>query len=134
MRMAQDDIITNHMSERGLLKVLELSNLPFQPKRLYWLQDIPKFAVRGGHGHKNLQQAIWSLKGECKLKIFDGTNWSEYILVDGENLICIPPGCWRELSDFSIDCIVMVAASESYDESDYIHDFSDFITWKSEGN
>jgi hypothetical protein len=130
MQMALGNYISDHHSERGLLHVLEFSKLPFQPKRLYWIQDVPEFATRGAHGHKELQQAIWALKGECKIRIHDGNKWSEFTLKYGENMICIPPGCWRELRDFSSDCMVMIAASESYEESDYISDFSEFESWK----
>jgi hypothetical protein len=34
---------------------------------------------------------------------------------------------WREMSDFSADCILAVFASEFYDESDYIRDYSEFL-------
>ena len=34
---------------------------------------------------------------------------------------------WREMHDFSEDCVLLVLASEHYDESDYIRDYSDFV-------
>ncbi|MNJ51872.1 TDP-4-oxo-6-deoxy-alpha-D-glucose-3,4-oxoisomerase [compost metagenome] len=34
---------------------------------------------------------------------------------------------WREMHDFSSDCILLVLASAHYDESDYIRDYSDFM-------
>lgn len=33
---------------------------------------------------------------------------------------------WREMSDFSEDCVLMVLASNEYDESDYIRDYDAF--------
>jgi len=33
---------------------------------------------------------------------------------------------WREMHDFSYDCVLLVLASEHYDESDYIRSYSDF--------
>jgi hypothetical protein len=133
MNMARNNFISEHQSDRGLLQVLEFSKLPFQPKRLYWIQEVPEGASRGGHGHKELHQAFWALRGNCKLKIFDGKLWQEHILKFGDNFVCIPPGHWRELVEFSSDCIVMVAASETYNETDYIHDFSEFISWRNYG-
>jgi len=34
---------------------------------------------------------------------------------------------WREMYDFSEDCILLVIASDYYDESDYIRDYNKFI-------
>jgi len=34
---------------------------------------------------------------------------------------------WREMYDFSPDCVLMVLASEYYDESDYIRDYQEFL-------
>jgi WxcM-like, C-terminal len=34
---------------------------------------------------------------------------------------------WRELYDFSEDCVLMVLADQLYDQSDYITDYSDFL-------
>jgi hypothetical protein len=34
---------------------------------------------------------------------------------------------WRELYDFSEDCVLMVLADQLYDQSDYITDYADFM-------
>jgi len=34
---------------------------------------------------------------------------------------------WREFTNFSDDCVVMVLASEHYDEKDYIRDYDTFL-------
>ena len=39
---------------------------------------------------------------------------------------------WREMFDFSEDAVLMVLASELYDESDYIRDYDAFINMISE--
>ena len=33
---------------------------------------------------------------------------------------------WREMHDFSEDCVLLVLASEHFDESDYIRDYKQF--------
>lgn len=40
---------------------------------------------------------------------------------------------WREMHDFSEDCILLVLASEHYDESDYIRDYDEFLKIANEG-
>lgn len=34
---------------------------------------------------------------------------------------------WREMFDFSPDAVLMVLASELYDEADYIRNYDDFL-------
>ncbi|AEY02325.1 WxcM-like protein [Oceanimonas sp. GK1] len=34
---------------------------------------------------------------------------------------------WREMHDFSPDCVLLVLASEHYDEVDYIRNYDEFI-------
>ena len=38
---------------------------------------------------------------------------------------------WREMFDFSEDAVLMVLASEIYDESDYIRDYDEFLKFVS---
>jgi hypothetical protein len=37
------------------------------------------------------------------------------------------PMVWREMSDFSSDCVLMVLADAPYDEGDYIRDYAQFL-------
>ncbi|QND86985.1 WxcM-like domain-containing protein [Chromobacterium vaccinii] len=34
---------------------------------------------------------------------------------------------WREMYDFSEDCVLMVLADAHYDEIDYVRDYKEFI-------
>ena len=34
---------------------------------------------------------------------------------------------WREMYDFSPDAVLMVLASQVYDENDYIRDYNEFL-------
>lgn len=36
---------------------------------------------------------------------------------------------WREMFDFSSDAVLMVLASELYDEEDYIRNYDDFLEY-----
>ena len=41
---------------------------------------------------------------------------------------------WREMYDFSGDAVLMVLASEYYDENDYIRDYDKFLAFVKEEN
>ena len=43
--------------------------------------------------------------------------------------LIIESNIWREMFDFSEDAVLMVVASELYDESDYIRNYDDFIAY-----
>ncbi len=118
-------------SDRGSLSVLE-SNLsaPFDIKRVYFTYDIPSGAERGGHAHKNLYQLIIAVSGSFEVVIDDGKNKETIFLNNPGKGLLITPGIWRELKSFSSGSTVLVAASEIYDESDYIRDYNIFKSVK----
>ena len=49
-----------------------------------------------------------------------------YYQVANEGLY-IANDVWREMYDFSPDAVLMVLASELYDESDYIRNYNEFL-------
>lgn len=116
--------------ENGILGVAEVSrHIGFPIHRAYYLRDVPEGAGRGAHGHKNLRQCFLCLRGSVRLAITQAGR-TEVAVLDRPNLAAVVgPGCWRDLSDFSHDSVVIVLASEEYDETDYIRRFEDFVRW-----
>jgi dTDP-4-dehydrorhamnose 3,5-epimerase-like enzyme len=114
--------------ERGSLISLEQNrNIPFDIKRVYYIFDSAGDISRGFHAHKNLQQVAICVKGSCRFILDDGKS-RESIILRTQNIgLYIDNNKWREMHDFSEDCVLMVLASETYDEADYIRDYDDFI-------
>ncbi|HAS3639971.1 TPA: WxcM-like domain-containing protein [Vibrio cholerae] len=113
---------------RGSLVALEQNkNIPFEIKRIYYIFDTKQGVVRGLHAHKALKQVAVALKGSCRFVLDDGINKEEIILDCPTKGILIDSCLWREMHDFSEDCVLMVLANEHYDESDYIRDYSEFL-------
>ncbi|WP_332402566.1 FdtA/QdtA family cupin domain-containing protein [Vibrio metschnikovii] len=113
---------------RGSLVALEQNkNIPFAIKRIYYIFDTKQGVVRGLHAHKALKQVAIAVKGSCRFVIDDGKTKEEVILDRPTKGILIDSCLWREMHDFSEDCVLMVLASEHYDESDYIRDYSEFL-------
>lgn len=114
--------------ERGSLIALESNkNIPFDVKRIYYIFDTQAGVARGFHAHKALQQVAICLKGSCKFALTDGRAKEEVVLNNPAQGLVIGNMIWREMHDFSEDCVLLVLASEHYDESDYIRNYSDFI-------
>lgn len=117
-----------HGDERGMLVALEeIKDIPFKIKRVYYMYATRPGVVRGMHAHKNLKQILICVSGECKLTLDDGTERVTVKLDKPYEGIFIANDMWREMYDFSEDAILMVLASELYDEEDYIRNYNDFL-------
>ena len=113
---------------RGSLIALEKEhNVPFDIKRVYYIFDTVDGVRRGFHAHKNLKQLAICVKGSCKFLLDDGTDKNIYNLNEPTKGLYIEGLIWREMFDFSPDCVLMVLADAYYDEADYIRDYADFL-------
>jgi hypothetical protein len=59
----------------------------------------------------------------------NGTECEEVILDKPYMGLYIANNVWREMYDFSEDAVLMVLASQLYDEKDYIRDYQAFIDY-----
>lgn len=113
--------------DRGNLVSFEGNrNIPFNIKRVYCIYATKDNVIRGLHAHKTLKQVAIALKGSCKFILDDGLKREEIILNSQTQGLLIDSCLWREMHDFSEDCVLMVLASQLYDESDYIRDYKEF--------
>ena len=114
--------------ERGSLVALETGKtVPFDIKRVYYIFATQKDVARGFHAHKNLKQIVVCVTGKCRMILDDSKVRQEIWLDSPTKGLLISDLVWREMHDFSQDCVLLVLASEHYDESDYIRDYEDFI-------
>ena len=119
-----------HGDERGqLVAIEELKNIPFDIKRVYYMYDTTAGTSRGHHAHKSLQQILICVHGSCKIKLDNGKE-QETVLLDKPNEgLYVSNAVWREMYDFSPDAVLMVLASELYDEEDYIRNYDEFLKY-----
>ncbi len=114
--------------ERGSLVALETGKtVPFDIKRVYYIFATQKAVARGFHAHKNLKQIVVCVTGKCRMVLDDSKVRQEIWLDSPTKGLLISDLVWREMHDFSEDCVLLVLASEHYDESDYIRHYEDFI-------
>jgi len=118
------------IDERGNLLALEGNrNIPFPIRRIYYLYSLSKTGRRGFHAHKSLKQAVFCVSGSCVFKLDNGIEQMEIRLDSPEEGILISGPVWREMYNFSPDCVIMVCADQHFDESDYIRDYKEFIEY-----
>ena len=117
-----------HGDDRGQLVAIEAGqDLPFDVKRVYYIYDTLPGVRRGFHAHLKLQQILLCVSGSCKIHLDNGTDTAE-VTLDKPNVgLYISNDMWREMYDFSPDAVLLVLASEYYDEADYIRNYDDFL-------
>jgi dTDP-4-dehydrorhamnose 3,5-epimerase-like enzyme len=114
--------------ERGSLVALETGKtVPFDIKRVYYIFATQKNVARGFHAHKNLKQIAVCVTGKCRMVLDNGKIRQDAWLDSPTKGLLISDLVWREMHDFSEDCVLLVLASEHYDENDYIRDYQDFL-------
>lgn len=115
---------------RGTLSVAEYErNIPFVPKRLFWVFDVPSKQVRGEHAHKVLHQYLICVRGSVSIVLDDGVKKTELILNKPNLGLYIPPLIWGIQYKYSADAVLLVIASEVYDSNDYIRDYGEFLAY-----
>lgn len=113
--------------EGKLIALEKGEDFPFSIKRVYYIWDTAAQVVRGRHSHRRLEQVIICVRGSCDFTLDDGRERQVVHLDNPARGLYIKSSIWREFTNFSPDCMVLVLASEHYDESDYIRDYEQFL-------
>lgn len=114
--------------DRGSLIALEGNkNIPFDIKRIYYIYGTKTGVSRGFHAHKALKQVAIAVRGSCRFVLDDGKERVEVLLDNPAQGLLIESFMWREMHDFSDDCVLMVLADQLYDESDYVRNYQAFL-------
>ena len=114
---------------RGNLSFIEGGqHIPFDIQRVYYLYDVPGGSDRGSHAHKGLHQFIVAMSGSFDVVLDDGKEKKRFHLNRSYNGLYVCPMMWRDLDNFSSGAVCMVLASEHYDETDYIREYSQFLS------
>ena len=58
----------------------------------------------------------------------NGSEKQEVWMEQANKGLRIPPLVWHEMHDISEDCVLLVLASEHYDETDYIRSYDEFLS------
>ena len=116
-----------HGDDRGSLIALENGhNLPFDVKRVYYIYGTKAGVPRGFHAHRKLKQLLIAVSGSVTVKTEHDGKTETHLLNRPDEGLLIEGLVWREMHDFSPDCVLVVLADEYYNESDYIRDYNVF--------
>jgi len=114
----------------GVLCIMNSAKeIPFEMKRVYFINNLDSFSsLRGKHAHRKLRQVIFCINGSFTLSLDDGVNRQDVEMKRENEGIILGPMLWHTMHDFSSGCVLLVAASDYYDESDYIRSYDEFLS------
>ena len=119
--------IPRFTDQRGSLSAIEPPLLPFEPKRLYYLYDLPVDAHRGCHAHKTEKEFIVALAGRFKVDVNNGNSTKEFELKSADQGLYVPPLVWHDVYSFAPGSVCAVIASQRYNPDDYYYVYEEFL-------
>ena len=113
---------------RGALTFSQFpDHLPFIPKRVFLVYDVPSSKIHGEHAHRTLQQFLICIVGSVHIAIENGTA-TDTVLLNGPGVgLYVPPMIWSTQYAYTHDAILLVLASDIYDESEYIRNYDEYL-------
>jgi hypothetical protein len=102
--------------------------IPFDIKRVYYINHLENnLSIRGKHAHKTLKQVLFCISGSCKLTLDDGDRQQTVDLWRDDVGVFLGDRVWHTMHSFSSGCVLLVFASDHYDEKDYIRNYDEFM-------
>lgn len=117
-----------HTDMRGSLVANEFDDvLPFRPRRMFVVYDVPSQHVRGEHAHYECWQYLVCVAGSVNVHLDDGHERQVVALDSPCRGVVIPPMVWASQFGYTSDATLLVLASHPYEDGDYIRDYQRFI-------
>ena len=119
---------------RGKMVVVEGGrSVPFEIKRAFYSYATDTDAIRGQHANRKSAFVMICVAGSCKVRIVDlDGKEGTYELSSPEKGLYIPKMLWKDMFDFSNDCVLLILSDEHYDKNEYIRDYSEYLNLKTE--
>lgn len=117
--------------ERGALTAIEGNKeIPFDIKRVFYIYNTTdKNIVRGNHANRKTKFVLIMLAGSSKVKIFDEKGGVQEIveLDSPDKGLFLKNMVWKEMYDFTDNSVMLVLASEPFDEFEYIDTYEELL-------
>lgn len=110
-------------SRGSLVAVENQSQIPFDIKRVFYVYDTTNEVPRGCHANRKSHLLLIAVSGSCKVKIRHKNESIDVELNNKHTGLYLEPMVWKEMYDFSDDAVLLVMASELYDQNEYINDY-----------
>jgi acetyltransferase-like isoleucine patch superfamily enzyme/dTDP-4-dehydrorhamnose 3,5-epimerase-like enzyme len=113
---------------RGALTVGNFeAEIPFTPKRYFFVHGVPSKETRGEHAHRQDHEFLICVHGSCAVVVDDGEKRAEVTLDSPSMGIYLPPMVWGIQYKYTADAMLLVFASMPYDPADYVRSYSEYL-------
>lgn len=103
------------------------STVPFPIRRVFVIRNMGPKSVRGGHTHHRTEHVLLALSGSCTIALDNGKKKATVKLDKPDVGLVLHPYVWHTMMNFKKGTILMVLASTTYDERDYIRSYKEFL-------
>ena len=110
----------------GTLVPIEFNRIPFVPKRIFYVCDIPKDEERGNHAHYETKQLLICVQGEIIVKMHNG-RYLESIKLKPNQSVLVDKMIWDSQIFLTGNDVLLSICSTEYNKNDYIEDFDLFL-------
>ncbi|WP_457098556.1 sugar 3,4-ketoisomerase [Microbacterium sp. P5_E9] len=113
--MSLVDRLDRHSDARGhLVAVTAGENVPFEIRRVFWIFGNTAGLPRAGHASSRTTELLISVAGSCRATLDGPTGVHAVTLDRPDHSLLVPPLTWLELSEFTVDCVLLVLADTEY--------------------
>jgi len=113
-------------SRGGLVAIEGGSSVPFEIKRIFYMDGMERATVRAKHANRNSRIIFVPVAGTCKIAVDDGVTREVFDLTKNNAGLYCEPMTWKEMYDFSPNCVLMGISDRIYDAGEYISDYAAF--------
>jgi UDP-2-acetamido-3-amino-2,3-dideoxy-glucuronate N-acetyltransferase len=114
----------------GIIVPIEFEKeLPFVPRRMFYIFDVPERQVRGDHAHKTCHQIFIPISGFFAVHATPKEsypNGQSFFMDDPRQAVHVEPMTWVSVTNFSPGAVCLVLTSHPYDPNDYINSKDEF--------
>ena len=119
MQIGKKKLATFTDERGGFLVPIEFKELPFVPKRLFYVTDVPRGHRRGEHAHFETEQLLICVKGKIGVQLSDGSD-TGYTVLSKHEYVHISNLIWDAQDFLTGGDVLLVLCSTNYDADDYI--------------
>lgn len=118
--------IESHIAPNGALFICDDASLGFQIRRVFFIAA-EVGAVRGKHAHRRQRQVLMCAAGSILVEAVLPDGSRESVLLSQGYGVEVNPLVWTTQEFCAPDSVLVVICDDTFDESDYIRSFEEFL-------
>lgn len=118
--------INKNTDNRGSLCYAEWEDLPFVPKRLFWIHDVREGMSRGCHSHSDCEEVVFAVNGGFDIFVDNGRQQATIRVDNPQRGVYVGRNVWCELKNFAPGTVCVVVASVRYMKEGYVNEYEVF--------